>query len=519
MTEQKIKLEQQLWNISNTLRGKMDADDFRDYILGFIFYKYLSTKMELYGNKALQPEGITFAAIEGHVQETEFIATIKTAALDKLGYFLFPSELFSALAKRGNSGGQDNFILGDLAKVLTHIEQSTMGSESEEDFGHLFEDLDLTSSKLGKSENDKNELIVKVLSHLDEMDFDLENSECDVLGDAYEYLIGKFSSGAGKKAGEFYTPQQVSNVLAQLVTLGKDQLKSVYDPTCGSGSLLLRVAKQVKEVATFYGQEMNPTTYNLCRMNMILHDVNYKQFDIKNEDTLERPQHLEQRFEAIVANPPFSANWSANPLFLSDDRFSNYGKLAPSSKADFAFVQHMVHQLADNGTMAVVLPHGVLFRGAAEGQIRKYLIQGLNCLDAVIGLPANIFYGTGIPTCILVLKKERVHKDNILFIDSSQHFEKIKTQNYLREEDINKIMDTYKNRTALDKYSHVAPLKEVAENEYNLNIARFVDTFEDEEPVDLASVSKALKTIATEMDITDASIANYCKQLGIDTPF
>jgi type I restriction enzyme M protein len=519
MTEQKQQLEQQLWNIANTLRGKMDADDFRDYILGFIFYKYLSTKMELYANEILEPDNLKFRDIEGHAQEVELLEALRDAALDKLGYFLLPSELFSELAKRGNSGGKHQFILGDLAKVLTHIEQSTMGSESEEDFGNLFEDLDLTSSKLGKSENDKNELIVKVLSHLDEIDFDIANTESDLLGDAYEYLIGKFASGAGKKAGEFYTPQQVSNVLAQLVTVGKDKLKSVYDPTCGSGSLLLRVAKQVKEVSAFYGQEMNPTTYNLCRMNMIMHDVHYKRFDIKNEDTLERPQHTDQRFEAIVANPPFSAKWSASPLFMSDDRFSKYGKLAPSSKADFAFVQHMVHQLADNGTMALVLPHGVLFRGAAEGHIRKYLIEDRNYLDAVIGLPANIFYGTSIPTCILVLKKERDHKDNILFIDSSQHYEKVKTQNYLREEDINKLIDTYKNRTAEDKYSHVAQLKEVAENDYNLNIPRYVDTFEEEEPVDLASVSNALKAIDTDMATTDATIADYCNQLGIDTPF
>jgi len=519
MTEQTQQLQTQLWNIANTLRGKMDADDFRDYILGFIFYKYLSTKMELYANKALKPDGITFDQVERHEQEAVLIEAIKDAALDKLGYFLLPSELFSELAKRGNSGGKHQFILGDLAKVLTHIEQSTMGSESEEDFGNLFEDLDLTSSKLGKSENDKNELIVKVLSHLDEIDFDLENTESDVLGDAYEYLIGQFASGAGKKAGEFYTPQQVSNVLAQLVTVGKDKLKSVYDPTCGSGSLLLRVAKQVKEVSAFYGQEMNPTTYNLCRMNMIMHDVHYKRFDIKNEDTLERPQHLDQRFEAIVANPPFSAKWSASPLFMSDDRFSNYGKLAPSSKADFAFVQHMVYQLADNGTMALVLPHGALFRGGAEGHIRKYLIEDRNYLDTVIGLPANIFYGTSIPTCILVLKKERVHKDNILFIDSSQHFEKVKTQNYLREEDINKLIDTYKNRTAEDKYSHVAQLTEVAENDYNLNIPRYVDTFEEEEPVDLATVSKELKALENEMATTDATIADFCNQLGIDTPF
>jgi len=520
MTEAKQKLEQQLWNIANTLRGKMDADDFRDYILGFIFYKYLSRKMEMYANVILQPDGLTYHKLKGHKNEEEFLEAIKGESLDKLGYFLRPEEMFGELAKRGNGNGKSKFILGDLAKVLTNIEQSTMGSESEEDFGNLFEDLDLTSSKLGKTEEAKNELIVKVLTHLEEIDFDLENTESDILGDAYEYLIGKFASGAGKKAGEFYTPQQVSKVLAQLVTIGKNQIKSVYDPTCGSGSLLLRVAKETK-VEAFYGQESNPTTYNLCRMNMIMHDVHYKRFDIYNEDTLVNPspKHIDERFEAIVANPPFSANWSASPLFMSDDRFSAYGKLAPKTKADFAFVQHMVHQLSDTGTMACVLPHGVLFRGAAEGHIRKYLIKDKNYLDAVIGLPANIFYGTSIPTCILVLKKNREHKKDILFIDSSAHFEKIKTQNYLRKKDIKKILETVKDRISLDKYSYVALLDEVAENDYNLNIPRYVDTFEEEEPVDLNVVSAELKALEKDIKTTDDEIADFCKQLGIEQPF
>jgi type I restriction enzyme M protein len=539
-TEQKAKLEQQLWNIANTLRGKMDADDFRDYILGFIFYKYLSTKMDLYANEILKPDGLTFHELEGHLQVADYMEAVKDAALDKLGYFLKPSELFSEIARRGNAGGKNNFILGDLAKVLTNIEQSTMGSDSEEDFGNLFADLDLTSHKLGKSEADKNELIVKVLVHLDEIDFDIENTESDLLGDAYEYLIGQFASGAGKKAGEFYTPQQVSSILAQLVTVGKDRLKSVYDPTCGSGSLLLRVAKEVKEVSAFYGQEMNPTTYNLCRMNMIMHDVHYKRFDIKNEDTLERPQHLDQRFEAIVANPPFSAQWTASPLFMSDDRFSAYGKLAPSSKADFAFVQHMVHQLDENGTMAIVLPHGVLFRGGAEGHIREYLIKDKNYLDAVIGLPANIFYGTSIPTCILVLKKNRRampealedNANNVLFIDASQHFEKVKTQNVLRNSDIEKIIKTYENYASQleggprgvthvieDKYACSVALSELAENDYNLNIPRYVDTFEAEEAIDLTAITKELRTVAEVLEATDATIEGFCKELGIETPF
>ena len=253
-------------------------------------------------------------------------------------------------------------------------------------------------------------MISKVLAHLDKIDFKLDNTELDVLGDAYEYLIGQFASGAGKKAGEFYTPQEVSKVLAKLVTTGKTKLKSVYDATCGSGSLLLRVAKEVKEVSNFYGQELNRTTYNLCRMNMILHDVHYRKFDIRQEDTLEHPQHLDKRFEAVVANPPFSAQWSASPLFMTDDRFSQYGKLAPGSKADFAFVHHMVYQLAENGIMAIVLPHGVLFRGGAEQHIRKYLIEGKNYLDAVIGMPANLLRDqysnlcTGVQKCRKPLK-------------------------------------------------------------------------------------------------------------------
>ena len=517
--EKKKQLEKKLWDIANTLRGKMDADDFRDYILGFIFYKYLSTKMELYANKALAPDGITFLEVEGHANESELIEALRDAALDKLGYFLRPSELFSEIAKRGNAGGKNKFILGDLGKVLTNIEQSTIGSESQDDFGNLFEDLDLTSSKLGKSENDKNELIVKVLSHLDEIDFDIENTDSDLLGDAYEYLIGKFASGAGKKAGEFYTPQEVSTVLAKLVAEGKDKLKSVYDPTCGSGSLLLRVAKEVGEVSSFYGQEMNPTTYNLCRMNMIMHDIHYKHFDIKNEDTLERPQHYDERFEAIVANPPFSAKWSANPLHMSDDRFSQYGKLAPNSKADYAFVQHMIHQLAENGTMAIVLPHGALFRGGAEGHIRQFLIEDSNYLDAVIGLPANVFYGTSIPTCILVFKKCREHSENILFIDASEHYEKVKTQNVLREEHIEKIISTYRNRTAEDKYSYLATMDELIENEYNLNIPRYVDTFEEEEPVDLEVVSNELQSLESDMADTDKAISDFCDELNIKAPF
>ncbi|WP_187431860.1 hypothetical protein ROLI_005940 [Roseobacter fucihabitans] len=380
--EQKKKLEQKLWDIANTLRGKMNADEFRDYILGFIFYKYLSERLYIYANTVLSEDGLDFADVNEDSDEGRAILdAVAEASIDELGYFLKPTELFSAIAKRGSKPG--NFILEDLARILNSIERSTMGAESEDDFDDLFSDMDLTSNKLGRTEEAKNTLIAKVLTHLDEIDFELDKIESDVLGDAYEYLIGKFASGAGKKAGEFYTPQQVSTILARIVTTGKTRIKSVYDPACGSGSLLLRVAKEVA-VGDFNGQEMNRTTYNLARMNMILHGVHYRNFDLKQEDTLEHPQHGNKRFEAVVANPPFSAKWSANPLLLNDDRYSQYGRLASGSKADFAFVQHMLHQLDDNGTMAVILPHGVLFRGAAEGQILDRVVSAAARLNVRI---------------------------------------------------------------------------------------------------------------------------------------
>jgi len=514
--EQKKKLEQQLWNIANELRGKMAADEFRDYILGFIFFKYLSEKMRLYADNLLIQDEVGYLEINEATDEGRAILDeIRADSVRQLGYFLKPSELFSVIAARGANG---DFILGDLVAVLNNIEQSTRGTESEEDFISLFEDMDLGNSKLGRSEADKNKLIAKVLVHLEKIDFELANSESDVLGDAYEYMIGQFASGAGKKAGEFYTPKEVSTVLARIVTTGKERLRSVYDPTCGSGSLLLRVAREVKDVANFYGQEMNRTTFNLARMNMLLHDVHYSRFDLQQEDTLERPQHEGMTFEAIVANPPFSAKWSANTLFETDDRFAQYGRLAPSSKADFAFVQHMLAHLDENGTMAVILPHGVLFRGGAEGAIRRYLIEDQNWLDAVIGLPANIFYGTSIPTCVLVFKKCREEPNDVLFIDASAHFDKVKTQNMLRGEDIDRIVTAFRERSETDKFSHRASLAEISENDFNLNIPRYVDTFEEEEAIDLAEVTVELRAIDARMDDLDAAIAGFCAELGIEAP-
>ncbi|MDY6450624.1 type I restriction-modification system subunit M [Acinetobacter faecalis] len=520
MTQVQLQqLQKQLWNIANTLRGTMGADEFRDYILGFIFFKYLSEKAINYGNQLLQDDDYerTYTELdETNEEHLAYINAIKKHSINEVGYALTPKQLFHSIAERGRAG---EFILDDLTATLKAIEQSTLGSDSADDFANLFEDLDLNSTKLGNSASDRNELVAKVLSHLDEIDFDISNTESDVLGDAYEYLIGEFASGAGKKAGEFYTPQTVSTLLAKIVTQGKERLRSVYDPTCGSGSLLLRVKREVKDVDMIYGQEMNRTTYNLARMNMILHDVHFAKFDIKQENTLTRPQHIDKRFDAVVANPPFSAKWSADPLFLQDERFASYGKLAPSSKADMAFVQHMLYQLDDHGTMAVVLPHGVLFRGSSEGVIRQYLIEQLNVVDAIIGLPANIFYGTSIPTCILVLKKNREHTGNILFIDASNDFEKQKNQNKLLPEHLDKVLDAFINRVDVEKYAKVATLQEVKDNDYNLNIPRYVDTFEAEDEIDLADIAKQLQALEVESQNTDKVIADFCKELGIDSPF
>jgi type I restriction enzyme M protein len=521
--QQKRKLENQLMAVANVLRGRMNADEYKDYILGFIFYKYLSEKLHAHANGLLSSEDIEDKDYI-NLKDDEFITEIRDDALLELGYFLKPNELFEALLNKGNNRQQDgdNFILDELQTVLNSIEQSTSGTDSEDDFNALFQDIDLASVKLGKTPNDRNETIVAVLTKLGEIDFLMDEVEADVLGDAYEFMISEFAAGAGKKAGEFYTPQQVSKILAKIVTTGKEKLKSVYDPTCGSGSLLLRVAKQA-DVAEFFGQERNPSTYNLARMNMLLHDVHYSRFDIKQDDTLDSPQHLGKQFDAVVANPPFSAKWKGkeNPLFSNDERFEQYGRLAPSSKADFAFVQHMIHHLKDDGLMACVLPHGVLFRGAAEGEIRKYLIQELNFLDAVIGLPANIFYGTSIPTCIIVIKKNRKYEDPVLFIDASgdAHYIKEKTQNVLRAEDVNLIVDTYQNKNEIEKFSHLAKMDEIKENDFNLNIPRYVDTFEEEEPIDLKQVSEDLKKVAEALEVTDKEIASFCQELNIQTPF
>lgn len=522
-SEQKKILERQLWKVADTLRGKMNADEYKNYILGFIFYKYLSEKLENYVNASLlASENIKYSEIvEGYKDGKEYIEHIKSACVEHLGFFLKPIELFSHLIKKskGQIKDQNTFIIEELKNILISIENTSTGTASEDDFKGLFDDIDLNSTKLGSREKDKNEVVSEVLILLDEIDFKLEDAKSDLLGDAYEYLIGEFAAGAGKKGGEFYTPAQVSRLLAKIVSSDKKRIKSAYDPTCGSGSLLLRLS-EFTEVVDYYGQELNPTTYNLGRMNMILHGVHFDHFKMLQGNTLTEDMHQDLKAEVIVANPPFSVQWKGetDPSLVSDDRYSQYGRLAPKSAADYAFITHMLYHLADNGIMAVVLPHGALFRSGAEGHIRKYIIEKKDYLDAVIGLPSNLFYGTSIPATILVFKKCRKNSD-ILFIDASREFDKEKNQNKLTDENIEKIFETYRDRKEIEKYSHKASLDEIKENEYNLNIPRYVDTFEEEEKIDIESVAKNLKELNKEELELQKKIAEFCDELKISKPF
>lgn len=505
--QHQAELHKKLWDMANSLRGQMEASEFKNYILGLIFYRFLSEKVEEEAAALLEndPEH-TYQSFWN--AETDSHEDIVESFVGNLGYSIKPEHLYSKFVEDIKSG---DFSITTLQEAINEINASTVGSETHDSFDHLFDDLDLNSAKLGKSVADRTALIGTIIQHVADIPFKFDDVESDLLGDAYEYMLYKFSSTAGKSAGEFYTPQQVSKILAKIVAGGKKQLASVYDPTCGSGSLLLRVARETK-VLNYYGQELTSTTYNLARMNMLLHGVSHEDFDIKNDNTLTKPQHLGKKFEAIVANPPYSAHWNPSPEMADDVRFSEYGKLAPKTKADFAFVQHMMYHLDDKGTMAVVLPHGVLFRGAAEGVIRQQLIEK-NYLDAVIGLPANIFYGTSIPTCILVFKKCREVEDKVLFIDASSEFEKGKNSNTLRDSDVEKIVEAYTSRKDSDKFSREVEIKEIVENDYNLNIPRYIDSSEEEELVDLDGLSLKITSLDEELTNLDNKIADMISSL------
>ena len=424
--QQAAELSSQLWSICNDLRGGMDANEFRNYILGTIFYRYLSERTEMYMQDILKEDGLSY---EEAFTNPEFRPIVEKWSIEHLGYIIRPENLFRVLYQRivRPKNDSDKFSIEDYERAVNELTGSTLGQKSEKAFEGLFNDMRLQDTRLGDTVSERTDKISKVIAKIGEIDMDLQDQQFDVLGTAYMILIGLFQSGAGKKGGEFFTPVGPSTLCATLASIGLDEAKTVGDCTCGSASMLLDIRKHLTtgKIGHYYGQENNPTTYNLARMNMLMHGIDYQQFDINKGDTLINDTYGDElKLTVQVCNPPYSLKWNANPKYLDDPRYSGVGKLAPKSHADLAFVQHMVYHMDEqDGRVAVLLPHGVLFRGGAEEDIRKYLIRDLNRIDAIIGLPANLFHGTGIPVIVMVLKSNRNgNKDNILFIDASKEF-------------------------------------------------------------------------------------------------
>lgn len=523
----------QLWVMANELRGNMDASEYKNYILAFMFYRYLSEHQEQYlvSNNVIDVEdGQTvneaYKTQASGEDLNDYIEDISSA----LGYAISPDDTWASLIDKIENS---EVIPSDYQTIFSNFdEHAKLNKEAEKDFRGVFNDVNLGDSRLGSSTNDRAKSLNRIVKLVEGVEYKSEDGR-DILGEIYEYLIGQFAASAGKKGGEFYTPHEVSKILAKVVTDDVkefDNVFSVYDPTCGSGSLLLTVQDEIPEgnkagAVKFYGQELNTTTYNLARMNLMMHGVSFQNMSLSNADTLESdwPDGPDAKgidhprsFDAVVANPPYSAHWDNNESKLKDPRFKDYGKLAPKTKADYSFVLHGLYHLNEEGTMAIVLPHGVLFRGAAEGAIRQNLIEhpSGNRIYAIIGLPSNLFYGTSIPTIVMVLKKKRVGKD-ILFIDASNDFEKGKNQNRLSNENIEKIISAYRERKDVPKYAHLASIEEIRQNEYNLNIPRYVDTSEEEEEIDINAVRELLAQDKKEIEELELKIAEQFKLLGI----
>ena len=489
------KLANDLWAVANDLRGQVDSSRFKDYILVIIFYKYLSERTEEYVNDTLlKNENLTY---EEAFENPAYKAIIERRCLEKLGYTIEPKYLFSSLVEKAID---DKFSVEDLIEALANLKSSTQDQVSADTFDGLFDSINLRSKDLGNTPADRTKRISNVIQRIAQVNFDAKD---DVLGTAYMILISNFASDAGKKGGEFFTPSQVARLCAKLATVGLDEVRTAGDCTCGSASMLLEVQNQVPthEVGHFYGQENNYSNYNLARMNMLIHRIDPARFDLYNDDTLINDRYKEDeedlKIQVQVCNPPYSLHWSGNKALLSDPRYKDAGKLPSKTKADMLFLEHMVHHMdEDDGRIAVLMPLGVLFREGAEKEIRKWLIETKNCIDAIIALPSNLFYGTSIPVCILVLKSTRnPNSDNILFIDASKEFEKGTNQNTLDDAHIQKIVDAYIAREDIDKFAHVAHLQEIRENDYNLNIPRYVDTSEPEELIDVDSVWQGIESV------------------------
>lgn len=629
------ELGNQLWHIYQDLKnsneiGFLTDEDFQKYFLGLVSYKYLSLNIERYlDRKVMEDSKNDFSSFEEAWHDDYYDKSgLRDVSVKELGYFIYPELLFRNILHSNN-----NFKISDLNFAFDQISSSSMGTDSQEDFENLFESVDLYASTLGKTQNDKNRVILTILNALDSVDFDLNdynsatspdflpilsfnphpyqgraraefhdlkdmnlmedrvlanhipekdyekrnlsseekegydleherysykqyssreyisenemdsykkyssneyNSENErdsykkyssreykfkrqySIGDAFEFLLSKFSLYA-HKTHDFYTPHELSYLLSRLVSIGRDKFDAVYDPCCGSASLLLELNKQI-DCDIICGQEVDTYYYNLARENMILHNLHFKKFEIKQGDSLENPQHRGKMFDAIVSQIPYGIPWSADKSLLYDERFKDFKVLPPSGKSEYGFIMHMIHYLKGDGVMAILAPLGVLFRGAKEEKIRKMIISDFNYLDAVIGLPANIYYSKNIPSCIMVFRKDRGYDDDILFIDASHDFKKVKLRNNLRTGDIDRIIETYENREEIKRYSHRADLREIIENDFNLNIPRYVDTFEAEDPIDLEKIYKRRLEVKRELNEITHEIDELCKEMGIENP-
>ena len=509
------ELHKKIWSIADDLRGSVDGWDFKQYILGIMFYRYISENITNYINEGERKAGdkeFDYAKLPDDVAETQREELVK-----EKGFFILPSELFCNVCKKSRN---DENLNETLEKIFNNIENSAKGADSEDDFAGLFDDIDVNSNKLGATVAKRNDKLVKILNGIADIKLDdYKSNSIDAFGDAYEFLMSMYASNAGKSGGEFFTPQEVSELLTRLAVVGKTSVNKVYDPACGSGSLLLKSAKILgKENVRngFFGQEINLTTYNLCRINMFLHDIGYDKFDIACEDTLTNPQHWDDEpFEVIVSNPPYSIKWIGddNPLLINDPRYSPAGVIAPKSKADFAFIMHSLSWLATNGTASIVCFPGILYRGGAEQKIRKYLVDN-NFIDCIIQLPDNLFFGTSIATCIMVLKKSK--KDNsILFIDASKECVKVTNNNKLTDENIEHIVKIFTDRKDIDYVAKLVSNTEIEENDYNLSVSTYVEKEDTREKIDIVELNKQIEEIVAREQVLRDEIDKIVKEIEV----
>lgn len=511
--QEREELHRAIWAIADELRGSVDGWDFKSYVLGMMFYRYISENLANYineGESEAGNEGFNYADLSDEDAEQAREDLVQTK-----GFFILPSELFCNVKKKAK---EDENLNMTLETIFKHIEESAKGSESEDNFAGLFDDIDVNSNKLGATVVKRNAKLVKLIEGVADMGLgNYKENSIDAFGDAYEYLMSMYASNAGKSGGEFFTPQEVSELLTRIAVVGKTEVNKVYDPACGSGSLLLKAAKILgKENVRqgFYGQEINLTTYNLCRINMFLHDIDYDKFDIAHEDTLVSPQHWDDEpFEVIVSNPPYSIKWPGDddPVLINDPRFSPAGVLAPKSKADLAFIMHSLAWLATNGTAAVVCFPGIMYRGGAEKKIRQYLIDN-NFIDCIIQLPSNLFFGTTIATCIMVLKRSKVD-NSTLFIDASKECVKVTNNNKLTEENIAHIVDAFVSRADAKYFARCVPYEEIKGNDYNLSVSSYVEQEDTREVVDIVKLNAEIERIVAREQVLRAEIAKIIAEL------